>query len=97
MHYGKASRISKIPSLQDRRAGKGPDDTDTSEKDKHPAAQTKRTRTTRQAAKTEPALLAADGFAAVLGALPPDDWIRTWAAVRTNILRMTSKRVKEVV
>jgi hypothetical protein len=42
-------------------------------------------------------LLAADGFAAALGALPPDDWSRTWAAGRTIMLRRTSKRVKEVV
>jgi hypothetical protein len=42
-------------------------------------------------------LLAADYFAAALGALPPDDWSRTWAAGRTIMLRRTSKRVKEVV
>jgi len=44
-------------------------------------------------------LLAADGFAfaAALGALPPEDWCRTWAAGRTIMLKMTSKRVKEVV
>jgi hypothetical protein len=42
-------------------------------------------------------LLAADGFAAALEALPPDDWSRTWAAGRTIMLRRTSKRVKEVV
>jgi hypothetical protein len=42
-------------------------------------------------------LLAADAFAAALGALPPDDWSRTWAADRTIMLRRTSKRVKEIV
>jgi hypothetical protein len=42
-------------------------------------------------------LLAADYFAAALGALPPDDWSRTWAAGRTIMLRRTSKRVREVV
>jgi Ran GTPase-activating protein (RanGAP) involved in mRNA processing and transport len=42
-------------------------------------------------------LLAADGFVAALGALPPDDWKRTWAAGRTIMMRRTSKRVKEVV
>jgi hypothetical protein len=84
-------------SLQDRRAGKEPEGTGTSEKGKQPAAQTKRTRTTSQAPTTQPALLAADYFAAALGALPPDDWSRTWAAGRTIMLRRTSKRVKEVV
>jgi hypothetical protein len=42
-------------------------------------------------------LLAADYFAAALGALPAEDWSRTWAAGRTIMLRRTSKRVKEVV
>jgi hypothetical protein len=42
-------------------------------------------------------LLAADGFATALGALPPDDWSRTWTAGKTVMLRRTSKRVKEVV
>ncbi len=84
-------------SLQGRRAGKEPEGTGTSEKGKQRAAQTKRTRTTSQAPTTQPALLAAGGFAAALGALPPDDWGRTWAAGRTNMLRRTSKRVKEVV
>jgi hypothetical protein len=42
-------------------------------------------------------LLAADLFAAVLGAIPAEDWGRTWAAGRTIMLRRTSKRVKEVV
>jgi hypothetical protein len=71
--------------------------TDTLEKDKQSDPETKRTRTTSQARTTQSAFLAADGFAAVLGALPPDDWSRTWAAGRTNMLRRTSKRVKEVV
>ena len=84
-------------SLQDRRAGKEPEGTGTSEKGNQPAAQTKRTRTTSQVPTTQPALLAADGFAAALGALPPDDWSRNWAAGRTIMLRSTSKRVKEVV
>jgi Ran GTPase-activating protein (RanGAP) involved in mRNA processing and transport len=84
-------------SRQDRRAGKEPEGTGTSEKGEQRAAQTERTRTTSQTPTTQPALLAADGFAAALGALPPDDWSRTWAACRTNMLRSTSKRVKEVV
>ena len=42
-------------------------------------------------------LLAADAFVAALGAVPAEDWCRTWAAGRTIMLRRTSKRVKEVV
>jgi hypothetical protein len=71
-------------SLRDRHAGKESEGAGTSEESEQPAAQTKRTRTTSPAPTTQPALLAADYFAAALGALPPDDW-------------RTSKRVKEVV
>jgi hypothetical protein len=68
------------------------------EKGKQPAAQKKRARTTtRQATQTQPLLLAADAFVAALGAVPAEDWCRTWAAGRTIMLRRTSKRVKEVV
>jgi hypothetical protein len=67
------------------------------EKGKQFAEQKKRTRTTRQAVQTQPALLAADGFAAALAAITVDDWCRTWAAGKTIMLRRTSKRVKEVV
>jgi hypothetical protein len=45
-------------SLQDICAGKQPEGTGTSEKGKQPAAQKKRTRTTRQATETQLALLA---------------------------------------
>ena len=41
--------------------------------------------------------LAADAFTDALVSIPPEDWCRTWAADRTIMLRMTSKRVKEVV
>jgi hypothetical protein len=84
-------------SLHDRHAGKESEGAGTSEKGEQPAAQMKRTRTTSPAPTTQPALLATDYFAAALGALPPDDWSRTWAADRTIMLRRTSKRVKEVV
>jgi hypothetical protein len=68
------------------------------EKDKQPAAQEKWTCTTRQGTQTQPLLLAADApFATALEAIPAEDWCRTWAAGRTIMLRMTSKRVKEVV
>jgi hypothetical protein len=40
-----------------------------------------------QATTTQPALLAADVFAAALGAIPSDDWCSTWAAGRTIMLR----------
>jgi hypothetical protein len=87
---------AKVALLQ-LQAGKEPEGTGTSEKGEQPAAQTKSTHTTSQAPTTQPALLAADYFAAALGALPPDDWSRTWAAGRTIMLRRTSKRVREVV
>jgi hypothetical protein len=68
------------------------------EKSKHPAAQKKRTRTTKHATQTHPALFAADApFPAALEAIPAEDWCRTWAAGRTIMLRRTSKSVKEVV
>ena len=41
--------------------------------------------------------LPADAFAAALGAIPANDWWRTWAADRTIVLRMTSKSVKNAV
>jgi hypothetical protein len=100
MRYGKASRISLILPLFKTDALANiliPEGTGTSEKGQQPAAQKKRTRTTSRAQTTQPGLLAADGFAAALGALPADDWSRTWAAGRTIMLRRTSKRVKEVV
>ena len=50
--------LTDAASLQDSRAGKPPEGTDTTEKGKQPAAQKKRTRTTRQATETQPALLA---------------------------------------
>ncbi len=59
--------------------------------------QKERTRTTRQATQTQPALLAADAFVAALGAVPAEDWCRTWAADRTIMLTRTSKKVKEAV
>ena len=36
-------------------------------------------------------------FVAVLGTVPTEDWCRTWVTDRTIMLRMTLKRVKEVV
>lgn len=36
-------------------------------------------------------------FAAALEAVPADDWSRTWAANRTIMLRMTSKKIKEII
>ena len=99
-HRGADSRCATArppASHRSRRAGKQPEGTCTTEKGRRPAVQTNRTRTTIQAPTTQPALLAADAFVAALGALPADDWSRTWAAGRTIMLRRTSKRVKEVV
>jgi hypothetical protein len=89
--------LTDLASLEDSRDGKQPEGTGTTEKGKQPAAQMKRTRTTRQATQTQPLLLAADAFVAALGAVPAEDWCRTWAAGRTIVLRRTSKRVKEAV
>lgn len=36
-------------------------------------------------------------FIDILEAIPVEDWCRTWAAVRTIMLRMTSKTVKETI
>jgi hypothetical protein len=38
-----------------------------------------------------------DAFAQALVAIPSNDWCRTWAAEKTNMLRLTSKSVKAVV
>jgi len=48
---------------------------------------------------TDPQFVAAPypQFVIVLEAVPVEDWCRTWPAERTIMLRMTSKRVKEVV
>jgi hypothetical protein len=84
--------------LKDMSAAKQAGGKGETEQGKQPAAQKKRTRTTRQSTQTQPALLAADApFAAALEAIPAEDWSRTWAAGRTIMLRRTSKRVKEVV
>ena len=91
-HTHRKSMRLKEMSAAKQAGGKGE-----TEKGKQPAAQKKRTRTTRQATQTQPLLLAADAFAAALGAVPAEDWCRTWAAGRTIMLRRTSKRVKEIV
>jgi hypothetical protein len=44
-----------------------------------------------------PSSLGADSLTSALETLPTDDWNRTWAADRTMMLRMTSKRVKNAV
>jgi hypothetical protein len=59
--------------------------------------QKKRTRTSSQTTQTQPVFLTTDVFVAALGALPVEDWCRTWAVDTTIMLRRTSKRVKEVV
>jgi hypothetical protein len=81
--------------------GKQPDHSGKSkpEKGKTVAEQSKKARTTtiqtpptEQASEPPP-----DAFTAALVAIPADDWCRTWAENRTMLLRMTSKRVQEVV
>jgi Ran GTPase-activating protein (RanGAP) involved in mRNA processing and transport len=41
--------------------------------------------------------LAVEAFAGALETIPADHWWRTWAANRTSMLRMTSRRVKDAV
>ena len=53
--------------------------------------QKKGTHTTRVTTQTQPLVLVADAFAAALGAVPTEDWCRTWADGRTIILRRVSK------
>jgi hypothetical protein len=68
------------------------------EKGKQPAAQKKMARTLpRHSTQTQSLLLADGAFVAALGVVSNDDWCRTWAATRTIMLRMTSKRVNEVL
>lgn len=50
-----------------------------------------------RATETQPSSAAADAFAAALAAVPGERWARTWAADRTMMLRMTSKRFKQAV
>jgi hypothetical protein len=80
-------------SLHDSRAGKQAEGTGATEEGKQPM-QKKRL---LLRSLPRPALLAPDAFAAALGAIPAEDWCRTWAAGRTIMLRRTSKRVKELV
>ena len=85
-HTHRKSMHLKEMSAAKQAGGKGE-----TEKGKQPAAQKKRTRTTRQATQTQPLLLAADAFAAALEAIPAEDWGKTWAADRTIMMRMISK------
>jgi hypothetical protein len=88
----------KSMHLKEMRADKEAGGKGETENGKQPAAQEKMTCTTRQATQTQPLLLAADDpFAVALEAVPSDDRCRTWAAGRTIMLTMTSKRVKEAV
>ena len=68
------------------------------ERGKQTAAQKKRTSTTFQAPTKQPASLAADAFASALAAMPSEDCLPACLpADRTIMLRMASKRVREVV
>jgi Ran GTPase-activating protein (RanGAP) involved in mRNA processing and transport len=64
--------------------------------------QRKKACATAKTTNEQPPELASDAFPAALGSLPPELWEiflmnSTWAADRTILLRMTSKRVKELV
>ena len=68
-----------------------------SQKARQAAEQRTKARTTARTASEPPPEIAADPFPAALAAVPAEDWGRTWAADRTIMLRMTSKRVRELV
>jgi hypothetical protein len=80
--------------LQDTSAGQQSEEKTDKDKVKHAEHQGKKKRKTVQAAQLQLPWLAADAFAAALGAIPANDWWRTWPADRTIMLRMTSKPVK---
>ncbi len=68
------------------------------ERGKQTAAQKKKPSTTSQAPTTQPASLAADAFGAALAAMPSQDCLQACLpADRTIMLRMASKRVREIV
>jgi hypothetical protein len=54
---------------------------------------------TRQVTETQPSTptFATISLQHALGAIPAEDWRRTWAPTRTIMMRNTSKKVKEVV
>ena len=89
--------LSDPDYLQDTSAGQQSEEKKDKHKGKHVAHQGKKKRKTVQAARLQLPWLAADAFAAALGAIPANDWWRTWAADRTVMLRMTSKPVKNAV
>ncbi len=89
--------LSDPDCLQDTSAGKQSEEKTDKDKGKHAAHQGKERRKTVQAAQPQPPWLDADAFAAALGAIPANDWWRTWEADRTIMLRMTSKPVKNAV
>jgi hypothetical protein len=67
------------------------------DKDKEVEEQRKKSRITAKMSNEPTLELATDDFTAALAAVPAEDWCRTWAADRTIMLRMTSKRVKALV
>ena len=90
--HRKSMRLKEMSATKEA-GGKGE-----TEKGKQPAAQKKRARTKpRHSPQTQPLLLADGAFVAALGAVPNEDWCRTWADTRTIMLRMTSKKVNEVL
>ena len=87
-----------LVSLQDQNFGKQSQGIVIQTQDKKDHDQKYNKCTTRQATQTQPVLLSVDTpFVAVLGTVPTEDWCRTWVTDRTIMLRMTLKRVKEVV
>jgi hypothetical protein len=89
--------LSEHDYLQDTSAGRLSEEKTDKDKGTHSGHQGKKKHKTVQEAQPQLPWLAADALAAALGAIPANDWWRTWPAHRTIVLRMTSKPVKNAV
>jgi hypothetical protein len=94
---GKQPQDIDANSLQDEMSTGSKQPGGGSQKARQAAEQRTKARTTARTASESTPKIAADPFTAALAAVPAEDWGRTWAADRTIMLRMTSKRVKELV
>jgi hypothetical protein len=95
MRSAEASLTSLILTIsQGTSAAQQPEKKTDKDNGKDAAQKGKKMRTRIQAAQPQPPRLVADALAAALGAIPANDWWRTWAANtgRTNMLRMIQNR-----
>jgi hypothetical protein len=94
---GKQPKDIDANSLQDEMSTGSKQPGGGSQKARQAAEQRTKARTTARTASESTPKIAADPFTAALAAVQGEDWGRTWAADNTIMLRMTSKRVKELV